>query len=157
MTAAQNSGFQQTREKAPPVLTYIDQRLTEWGRWSLMRSDGGGWQLAPQVKYREWEPRALPVGPAAPVDEQCEKCWECEAGVGWLLVTHRRVGLVVTSVYRDRLTWSAGMIATWLHVSRMTLYRDLDRAHVLLWEYLLDRACGLVPPQVERLRERAAA
>jgi len=109
-----------------------------------MKQDGRGY-LPAQYGYEEPMPRGLAFGSVVPVVN--EEALETEGAVGWLLVKHRRCGLVVIAVYRDKAHWSREMLAVWFGVSRTTLYRTLDEAHWRLLNYLNDRATNKARPQ----------
>lgn len=127
------------------MIVYCDARLREWGEWSWCRNGGA----VPTSGYLD-EPRIAPYASLSTPDNL--RCLESEAGVGWLLKHSRRLGDAVCICYRDHVDWSTQMQAEFLHVSRMSLWRYIDRAHQVLLEYWVDRACGLVP-QTERLRQ----
>jgi hypothetical protein len=76
--------------------------------------------------------------------------------VAWLCLESGRMGSAVLMHYRDHPNWSTDMQAQFLRVSRMTLWRYLDRAQWLLLQYFIDRACGICP-QTEDLRQRRRA
>lgn len=129
------------------MIPYIENRLHEWAQWSQVRIDGGH-SFSPQYEYEDdLRQEAL----AASQIPRNERCIESEQGVAWLCLESGRLGRAVLMHYRDHPNWSTEMQAQFLRVSRMSLWRYLDKSHALLLGYFIDRAVGICP-QTEGLR-----
>jgi hypothetical protein len=115
-----------------PLIEAVNVRLQEWGRWSTARVDGGTGFFR-QYNYSEKLPSAWHGSDFTPAANL--RCLATEAGVGMLLKEHHRLGLAVTSYYRDHVDWGVAAQAAALGYCRGSLYRDIDRAHLVLLEF----------------------
>lgn len=114
--------------------TYINNRLNDWARWLLMRSDGGqGYpgqsafvRLAGGTKPGAYIPPGLD-----------EDAWEVEQAVQSL---KPELKLVVQAFYCH--TGTVEQKAKECHCHRDTMYARLDRAHGLIMDYLNGCTCG---------------
>lgn len=122
------------------MIEYVHRRLVAWGEWSMVRQDGGSGISLSQYHYTEEMPGGGHDALSAILAN--EPCLEMEMGVAWLTKSEPKMGAVVCDLYRDYPHTKAEQLA---HMNfcglRMFWYR-IDKAHVLLLDWLNGRAIG---------------